>query len=181
MIRKYTLKPHSDNPHIGAIESTVEGEISPDVIRLVYKLAGDVDLFVFPEFSACRVGDKLWKDTCFELFIKLPNGSYLEFNFSPSGKWAAYSFEDYRAGMQEVKMSEQPDITCVSDNLGVSLNLILPLATPLLSSVAPEDLLIALSIVLRLKDQRYCYFALNFPLGKPDFHHPTGFIPLVIE
>ena len=28
--------------------------------------------------------------------------AYREFNFSPSGAWAAYEFDDYRAGMRNV-------------------------------------------------------------------------------
>ena len=44
--------------------------------------------------------DGLWRHTCFEAFIA-PAGSseYWEYNFSPSGAWAAYHFTAYRTGM----------------------------------------------------------------------------------
>jgi hypothetical protein len=47
--------------------------------------------------------DGLWQRTCFELFLRRPDESgYCEFNFSPSGEWAAYRFDDYRAGMSQL-------------------------------------------------------------------------------
>ena len=37
--------------------------------------------------------DGLWKATCFEAFLALPNQSrYWEINLSPNGDWAVYSF-----------------------------------------------------------------------------------------
>ena len=50
--------------------------------------------------------DGLWKSTCFEVFLLDPSkGAYLEFNFAPSGQWAAYQFDGYRSGMRELEIS----------------------------------------------------------------------------
>ena len=44
--------------------------------------------------------DGLWRHTCFEAFIGQAGGrDYWEYNFSPSGAWAAYHFSGYREGM----------------------------------------------------------------------------------
>ncbi|MEP9357206.1 DOMON-like domain-containing protein [Sphingomonas sp. KR3-1] len=51
--------------------------------------------------------DGLWQRTCFELFLRDPeSGAYLEFNFSPSGEWAAYRFDGYRAGMRPLELAD---------------------------------------------------------------------------
>lgn len=61
-----------------------------------YRLQGDMARLRIPAGVAGR-GDRLWEQTCFEAFIA-PRGAtaYVEFNFSPSGQWAAYAFSDYR-------------------------------------------------------------------------------------
>jgi hypothetical protein len=53
----------------------------------------------------------LWQTTCFELFLGDPlQPSYREFNFSPGGDWAAYSFNAYRAGMRDEDLPAPPQI-----------------------------------------------------------------------
>lgn len=50
-----------------------------------------------PEAAMPARADGLWRKTCFEVFLRRPGETaYQEFNFSPSGEWAAYSFDDYR-------------------------------------------------------------------------------------
>ena len=49
--------------------------------------------------------DGLWEATCFELFLLDANGGYFEFNFSPSGQWAAYRFDAYREGMRPLDVA----------------------------------------------------------------------------
>ncbi|MDF7777123.1 DOMON-like domain-containing protein [Sphingomonas sp. AOB5] len=51
--------------------------------------------------------DGLWQRTCFEIFLRDPGtGAYLEFNFSPSGEWAAYRFTGYREGVQPLDLRD---------------------------------------------------------------------------
>ena len=35
---------------------------------------------------------------------------YIEFNFSPSSRWAAYHFSDYRNGVSNLPMEKVPEI-----------------------------------------------------------------------
>src|SRR4029450_11259927 len=65
-----------------------------------YLIEGTADL-VLPNPEKRGRADGLWKTTCAEAFVGLSRGAYLEFNFSPSGKWAAYRFEGPRKGMRD--------------------------------------------------------------------------------
>jgi hypothetical protein len=74
------------------------------------------DALALPAAVMPSRADGLWQRTCFELFLRDPDtGGYLEFNFSPSGEWAAYRFDGYRAGMRPLPLAEpwitstQPD------------------------------------------------------------------------
>ena len=65
-----------------------------------------------PEAARPQRADGLWERTCFELFLRDPeSGAYLEFNFSPSGQWAAYRFDGYRAGRRDLDVAEPRIIT----------------------------------------------------------------------
>ena len=60
--------------------------------------------------------DELWQTTCFEAFLE-PRAAtaYREFNFSPSGDWAAYDFDGYREGMAE-RRGRAPPYIRMEDN-----------------------------------------------------------------
>ena len=55
--------------------------------------------FVIPAPVEPRRADDLWKTTCFEAFLRVPGTEAdREWNFAPSGEWAAYDFTAYRDG-----------------------------------------------------------------------------------
>ena len=61
--------------------------------------------------------DKLWRSTCFEAFLKSDGmEAYREWNFAPSGNWAAYDFSGYREGMGQADVAAPPYIR-LEDNL----------------------------------------------------------------
>jgi len=69
-------------------------------LQLAYRIEGDLARLRIPAPRPARVADKLWQHTCCELFVAEAAGpGYHEFNFSPSGEWAAYRFTDYRQGL----------------------------------------------------------------------------------
>jgi len=73
---------------------TVEFDLRGDLARL--QLA--------PASAAARRRSELWRHTCFELFAgRHADHGYLEFNFAPSGDWAAWAFSDYRSGARELE------------------------------------------------------------------------------
>lgn len=98
----FALVPHPDTPPL---------RIAGITCSLVWHDAAHwcLDFIVAAPPAALRLPspvapariDGLWRTTCFELFVANRDGArYREFNFSPSGAWAAYAFDGYRAGMQ---------------------------------------------------------------------------------
>ena len=65
-----------------------------------YRVEG-IDDLVLPDTQPSGRTDELWKQTCFEAFVGLPAGGYLEFNFSPSTQWGLYRFDGHRSGMRD--------------------------------------------------------------------------------
>jgi len=62
--------------------------------------------FVIPETIEPRRADNLWQTTCFEAFLRVPGAAgYREWNFAPSGEWAAYDFTAHREGRTEPEVA----------------------------------------------------------------------------
>ena len=72
----------------------------PGLLELAYAVRGAVGaLYVPPPAEPLRT-DELWRRTCFEAFLRPGAGeAYVELNFAPSSRWAAYRFTGYREGM----------------------------------------------------------------------------------
>jgi hypothetical protein len=149
--------------------------IDVDVVRaptgdlsLTYRLEGTMSGIHLPEAARPARADGLWRRTCFEAFVGVGSG-YLEFNFSPSGEWAAYRFAGYRTGMANADDIAAPRIETrvnqTSCEMRVRLNLPPDAAGPL-----------GLTAVIEETSGRVSYWALNHPPGKPDFHHSAGFV-----
>lgn len=115
--------------------------------------------------------DELWLTTCFEVFVKADGAeSYLEFNFSPSGAWAAYHFAGYREGRQKLPLAWEPNVEPLAHEGRFSL-----FAEFDASSFPKGRARIGLSAVIEETDGSKSYWALNHPLGEPDFHHADCF------
>ena len=126
---------------------------------------------IVPEPAGAGREDGLWQTTCFELFLREPGSeNYLEFNFSPSGRWAAYGFDGYRTGLAERPMG-QPPIAQVHRHAAV-LTLDAQIRSVMLP---PRPWDIGLSAVVEEEGGVKSYWALAHAPGKPDFHHPDCF------
>ena len=126
--------------------------------------------FVLPEGEPERT-DGLWRTTCFEAFLRrVGSEMYREWNFAPSGQWAAYDFDAYREGSKEAEVAAAPYIR-VEDNL-TWWALGATIAVP-----AERKWELGLSAVLEEKDGTKSYWALAHPnADKPDFHTPDCFV-----
>ncbi|HYT57642.1 MAG TPA: DOMON-like domain-containing protein [Verrucomicrobiae bacterium] len=122
----------------------------------------------------CRI-DGLWQHTCFEAFIGFKDSPvYFEFNFSPSGEWAAYAFRTYRDGGPIENDELDPKIVVRKESETLELRAMIRLDR--LPAIQPTATLrVALSAVIEDINGRLSYWALNHPAGKPDFHHPDSF------
>ena len=152
-----------------AIESRVTG-IDPNWLRLRWRIEGAGKLVV-PRFAGKGRADGLWKTTCFEAFLRPEGGeSYVELNFSPSERWAAYDFASYREGMTEREFSREPNCTMrVGSNFAI-----FDVAVPM-GGLPPLPCELGLAAVIEEEGGVLSYWALAHPPGKPDFHHPACF------
>ena len=147
-------------------------EVPGGRLMLRYMVEGCSKL-VLPAFRGRGRGEDLWKTTCFELFLYDGAGRYREFNFSPSGMWAAYEFAGYRNLAGDYTPRQAPEI---KHEAGESLFIM----TVFLDR---RDLqgseLASLSAVIEEQGGRPSYWALVHSGLKPDFHDLAGFrLPL---
>jgi hypothetical protein len=173
------LRIHPDFPR-GPVKR-IEVEIDrprPQALAITYELTGEISAIRFPAPAKPERADGLWRRTCFEAFVSPADGpAYLEFNLSPSGRWAAYGFDDYRAGMTPLEVVA-PRIEVVRDAQTLTLRTRLDLAAA--PGIAGSgDWRVGLSAVIEDHEGRIAYWALAHPPGKPDFHHADGFACLV--
>jgi len=137
-----------------------------------FELAGPVaELLVPPRAAAARVAG-LWKHTCFELFIGARGAAgYREFNFAPSGEWAAYEFADYRQALAPPALIA-PSIRVETGGT----RLVLVAEQPKGSWPGGTDLAVGLAAVVEARDGSLGYYALAHPAAHPDFHDRRGFV-----
>lgn len=139
---------------------------------LTYQVYGAVPLLPRPA-SGVRADD-LWKATCFELFLRGWNGEgYVEFNFSPSSRWAAYGFDAYRDGMRKLPMRTTPMIEASEPENGAAFTLRADLDW---FGVDGQTFQTNLAAVIEERDGTKSFWALAHSAGKPDFHDPACFV-----
>jgi hypothetical protein len=166
--------PDTPCPAVASIKATISWK-QGRALKIVYTLNGAVDRLRVPPRRSARRTDGLWQHTCFDLFIAAQNDAeYYEFNFSPSGEWAAYEFRNYRDGGAIDSDDLEPNIAVQQSAETLELSAVL--RADRLSGIAPEiRLSLGLSAVIEGLDESLSYWALKHSLGKPDFHHPDSF------
>lgn len=173
------LAPHPSTPGEAVRRAVASVEwVNPESLRFEYVLEADEErIRIPPQAAGAARADELWAHTCFEAFIGLPGSlRYLELNFSPSGRWAAYRFDSYRQGRAPA-LDSTPRLALRRGEGRVELEAVVD-SCPILSGSGP--LRIALSMVVEDREGRLSYWALRHPPGRPDFHHPESF-SLVLE
>jgi hypothetical protein len=171
------LKPHPSSAAGPVAEILVAvSRPSPLALALDYRLVGELERLRLPEPRPPVRSDGLWRHSCFEAFIgHMPASHYWEYNFSPSGAWAAYHFTAYREGMAPL-LKGSPPVTRSRIGPGVfELSVLLDLAW---LARAPDsvELRLGVSAVVEDRDRTLSYWALEHPDEKPDFHHPGGLV-----
>jgi hypothetical protein len=148
-------------------------ELPDGRLMLRYMVAGCSEL-VLPAYRGRGRGTELWKATCFELFLYDGQGRYREFNFSPSGQWAAYQFSGYRNLTGTIEPRRTPEI---KHEAGESLFVQTVFIDRRELDGAERA---AIAAVIQEKGGRPSYWALAHAALKPDFHDPSCFrVPLV--
>ena len=148
---------------------TAEGKLA-----LHYSLSGQIARLRVPPPGPARIGWKLWRHTCCELFVRQRNAAaYHEFNFSPSGEWTTYAFGNYREGGPLADESMNPQIAVQSAPGRLDLYALADL--PALSAGYRNPLAVGLAAVIEEENGAIAYWALCHAPGKPDFHHASAF------
>jgi len=143
-------------------------------LGLTYSLEGDLARLRIPPLGPSRRGEKLWEHACFEVFVGLQGSKeYHEFNFAPSGEWAAYAFRRYRVGAPLAQALDPRIVVRVAEHR-LELDALVPLA--FLPVAKPQDRLrVGISAVVEDETGSLSYWALRHSPGRPDFHHPDAF------
>ncbi|MDQ3077351.1 MAG: DOMON-like domain-containing protein [Pseudomonadota bacterium] len=155
------LVRHPDTPP-GAIQA-IDAELRrvPGGAVATFRVVGDVSRLIIPSPVAGMRADELWQTTCFELFVAGEGSGYREFNLSPSGAWAAYEFDDHRAGMRSAETEIHIEITNNRRSL---------LMTAKIMSEFPNPAHVGLTAVIEEADGAIRYWSTAFAPGRPDFH-----------
>jgi hypothetical protein len=152
--------------------------VSVDGERAVfaYALDADIERLRVPAERAAHRGHELWRHTCFEAFLGFTDSArYCELNFAPSRAWAMYRFSGQREGMAVVTDARAPEIALRRSATGLTLAASV-FWRDLIPTAAPLRMRLAAAAVLEDEAGALSYWALRHPSGKPDFHHPDGFI-----
>lgn len=178
------LTRHPAGPPGPACRFSADARRAADgALVLDYRLEGALGDIALPAPGDVRRADGLWQHTCFEAFLlSAPGPGYREFNFAPSGAWAAWDFSACRQGMRPAAVDAPPEArwTRGADVLALSVRLA--------GGWSPDparELRIGLTAVLArpsgtmtpgtLSQDPLTYWALHHPRSTPDFHDPDGF------
>jgi hypothetical protein len=161
-----SLWSHPANPSIAPLDIEAGCErLSATVLRFRYLVRGPVGELVIPPPSSPIRADNLWRTSCFEAFLSPPEGpAYVELNFSPSSRWAAYDFADYRQDMVPAALPGPPDIEVVRQPNRLEM-----IATVSLDAAASLSRL-RLCAVIEERGGNLSYWADSHPSNLPDFH-----------
>ena len=172
---KFSLCPHPDAPARGV--SGVSVEVLPiqgnaTEYSVEFYVSHDGSLALPPMVESGRA-DELWKTTCFEVFLMPAGGKrYIEFNLSPSFRWAVYGFDAYRQGFRNVALAFEPEITITPETSG---HFWLEAEIDV-SLVGSSETKMNLTAVIEETDGTKSYWALAHPAGAPDFHNADCFV-----
>lgn len=166
----------SQQPREPRVLTTIVEAMPDGGLRLDFRLQASPDGVRLPPTAPAVQTDSLWQHTCFEAFLAVEGqAAYREFNFSPSGAWAMYTFADYRRPVEPpLAASGKPTIACAWVEGEFRL----------IAHIAPADLplhgdgqalMMGLCAVIEEADGSLSYWALRHRPDRPDFHARDAF------
>lgn len=163
-MKSLTLHPDCATGPILKVSAMLEP--SSEGCSATFKLEGDISAIKVPKRDEPERTDYLWKTTCFEIFWQPDGGTYYrEFNLSPSTRWAAYDFDDFRENSRDAP-ADSVAISCTRD----AGQLVLEAE---IASELPVPAAVALNAIVEDKEGNIQFWALAFEEGKAEFHSET--------
>ena len=169
---QHNLVPHPETPPTRSFKvwATIDHAASLGPVattNIWFGVSAAATQFVIADAAEGRAAE-LWKSTCFEAYLRAEGEeAYREWNFAPSGQWAAYDFSAYREGMADADVAE-PYVRMEDNFTWWSLGA--TIAVP-----ADQPWQLGLSAVLEEADGTKSFWALAHPDGEADFHHADCF------
>ncbi len=173
-VRKFSLSPFPGEGHAPDIRITGSMTRRADRLSVRYSLLGDLAEIAIPAPEPLPARkDRLWEDTCLELFLGLTDsGRYWEINLSPGGNWNVYRFTSRRKGMAEEPAFPSLPFAVRRDPEALRLSLDLDIG-----KIVPEaqSIEVAVCAILKTVKGGRSHWALVHPAPRPDFHRRDGF------
>ncbi|EKV00959.1 hypothetical protein Lepto7375DRAFT_3097 [Leptolyngbya sp. PCC 7375] len=166
----FSLKPFEPVSNLVISGRVVRAQSS---LTVEYTLTGAVEDLKLPPTDSETPSrrDHLWENTCFEVFIGIPDSSrYWEVNASPNGDWNVYRFDDYRQAMVAEPACSKIASTWQPLTKGYYLTLELPTDDWL---AIDQPLELGISTVI--KTDSVSHWALDHTGQEPDFHRRDSF------
>jgi hypothetical protein len=176
LIAKSCLIHHPDTTDTAfkALFIGVKAQYQNGDLTLRYEVLGDVANLLIPGAKPPAKTEGLWQHTCFEAFVAVEEeDAYHEFNFSPSGEWAVFAFDNYRKPAA-LPATQAPAIFFARTEKQIVLTATVGHSN-LPDNPFNKSFRLGLSAVLENQQGDLSYWALCHPAGKPDFHHRSGF------
>lgn len=132
---------------------------------LTYSALGPIqDLKLPPIQNQGKFQNQLWEETCFEIFFTNNTSTeYSEWNFSPSGNWAYYRFQDYRKpklSHPKLEPITPPQIEIETNKLNLVVEI------PLEENFEYYQA----SVILKFQNNLKSHWCFGHPPNKADFH-----------
>lgn len=172
---KFSLLPY-ETKNTPQIKIDCELNTTRDSVYISYKLQGalsSLDMGTGTPKHARVI--KLWEKTCFELFMKDANNSYIEFNFSPDFEWNCFYFEKKGNPLAEYKRMELVKFDILFSNEVVHV------IVELQKKMFPDhffdgSLSMGITSVIKEKTGDLSYWALSHHDTRPNFHDFRSFV-----
>lgn len=171
--QKLMMHPASRCEAVRGVDAAVVRDAA-NRLMFSFRLDGATARLQVPDAGPALRADGLWQHSCFEAFLRVDDAEcYYEFNFSPSGAWAAYRFAGRRTG-RSLPVMAAPVIAAERATESFGLSVILPLAgLPDLAHAAAIQA--GLAAVIEDDHGTLSYWALAHASPQPDFHDPASF------
>jgi hypothetical protein len=171
--QKLVLHPASRCEAVCGIDASIARNPAGGV-RISFRIDGAIGRLHLPAAAPPLRADGLWQHSCFEAFLRADGAdSYHEFNFAPSGAWAAYRFTGRRTGRSPPVMTA-PSIQAGRAATSYRMNAVVTLGElPDLARAATIHA--GLTAVIEDEHGALSYWALAHAAPQPDFHDPATF------